>query len=77
MTTRMFLQQAPAIEAAAVMTRRFSGKFTEEAFLSARAGIRQGPTPAQIATGQAPPRRRTLPGGCRPSKSLPRDLRER
>jgi vitamin B12/bleomycin/antimicrobial peptide transport system ATP-binding/permease protein len=36
------------------MTRRFSGKFTEEAFLSARAEIRQGPTPRPDCHGASP-----------------------
>jgi vitamin B12/bleomycin/antimicrobial peptide transport system ATP-binding/permease protein len=36
------------------MTRGFSGKFTEEAFLSARAGIRRGPTPSPDCHGASP-----------------------
>jgi vitamin B12/bleomycin/antimicrobial peptide transport system ATP-binding/permease protein len=36
------------------MTRGFSGKFTEEAFLAARAGIRPGPTPSPDCHGASP-----------------------
>ena len=36
------------------MTRGFSRKFTEEAFLSARAGIRPGPTPRPDCHGASP-----------------------
>ena len=41
-------------QSAAVMTRGFSGKFTEEAFLSTRAGIRQKPTPRPDFHGARP-----------------------